>query len=64
MREKIKLEMLSKPKLLAFIDEIAHISTFLQGGAGKMIVNLAKDTKARGDSVWIACTKDAGKRLL
>ena len=22
-----------------------------------MIVNLAKDTKARGDSVWIACTK-------
>ena len=29
-----------------------------------MIVNLAKDTKARGDSVWIACTKMPGKRLL
>ena len=37
--------------------KLLHISTFLQGGAGKMIVNLAKDTKARGDSVWIACTK-------
>ena len=40
---------------------LLHISTFLQGGAGKMIVDLARNSKERGDQVWVACTdKGAG----
>ena len=37
---------------------LLHISTFLQGGAGKMIVDLARNSKARGDQVWVACTDE------
>tara|TARA_B100000989_G_scaffold111913_1_gene82141 strand:+ start:172 stop:1317 length:1146 start_codon:yes stop_codon:yes gene_type:complete len=37
---------------------LLHISTFLQGGAGKMVVDLARNSKARGDQVWVACTKN------
>ncbi len=37
---------------------LLHISTFLQGGAGKMIVDLARNSKAKGDQVWVACTNE------
>ena len=38
--------------------KILHISTFLQGGAGKVVVDLAKDSINRGHKVSIACTEN------
>lgn len=37
---------------------ILHVTTFLQGGAGKVIVDLAKAYTKLGHSVSVACTKD------
>jgi glycosyltransferase involved in cell wall biosynthesis len=39
--------------------KILHISTFLQGGAGKVVVDLAKGALAKGHEVTIACTKQS-----
>lgn len=36
-----------------------HISTFLQGGAGKVVVNLSKGALAKGHEVTVACTEDS-----
>jgi glycosyltransferase involved in cell wall biosynthesis len=38
---------------------ILHLTTFLQGGAGKVIVDLAKASKLLGHDVMVACTKEA-----
>ena len=37
---------------------ILHVTTFLQGGAGKVIVDLAKAFSKLGHSISVACTKD------
>jgi glycosyltransferase involved in cell wall biosynthesis len=36
-----------------------HISTFLQGGAGKVVVNLSKGALANGHEVTVACTENS-----
>ena len=36
---------------------LLHISTFLQGGAGKVIADLAVKEKSRGNNIWVVCTK-------
>lgn len=38
---------------------ILHLTTFLQGGAGKVIVDLAKASKLLGHDVIVACTDKA-----
>jgi glycosyltransferase involved in cell wall biosynthesis len=38
---------------------ILHLTTFLQGGAGKVVVDLAKASKLLGHNVMVACTKEA-----
>lgn len=37
---------------------ILHLTTFLQGGAGKVVVDLAKASKLLGHNVMVACTKE------
>tara|TARA_B100001093_G_scaffold118531_1_gene111120 strand:- start:1394 stop:2575 length:1182 start_codon:yes stop_codon:yes gene_type:complete len=38
---------------------ILHISTFLQGGAGKVVIDLAVDAMKRGHSATIVCTENS-----
>ena len=38
---------------------ILHISTFLQGGAGKVVIDLAVDAMKRGHTATIACTENS-----
>ncbi len=38
---------------------ILHVTTFLQGGAGKVVVDLARESIRRGHRVWVACTKES-----
>ena len=38
---------------------ILHLTTYLQGGAGKVVVDLAKASKLKGNNVTVACTKKA-----
>ena len=38
---------------------LLHISTFLQGGAGKVIADLAVKEKNKGNSVWVVCTEQS-----
>ena len=35
---------------------ILHISTFLQGGAGKVVIDLAQNQRSQGNQVYVACT--------
>jgi glycosyltransferase involved in cell wall biosynthesis len=41
--------------------KILHLTTFLQGGAGKVVVDLAKKSKAKGMSVTVGFTNESVK---
>jgi hypothetical protein len=38
---------------------ILHITTFLQGGAGKVVIDLTQGAIEKGHKVSVACTKDS-----